>query len=184
MAVATFDARDGLSSEVLQDLRGAHRVILALKDRGIAALGYWIKAQRPDQQDAEEFRLVILHAKVSLTHGHQVSEEQPLTIGVAQDDLLWQEALKHLHPGDVATVHWAVGWAAVSLTVTKHTPKRTGAWELGDYRTWTVPLAKQHLWPGTHLTLNFVPTYFLGHTTNKRRWRSGRPTWTWGVPPT
>jgi len=181
MAISTFDARDGLSTEVLQGLRGAHRVVLALKDRNTAALGYWIKTHRPDQQDTEEFRLVILHAKASLTHGQQVSDEQPLIIGAAQDDLFWQEALKHLHPGDVAIVDWAVGWAAVS--VTKHTPERTGPWEFSDYRKWTVPLTKQYLWPGIHLTPNFVPTYFLGHTTNQRRWRSGQTTLTWRVRP-
>lgn len=109
MAISTFDARDGLSAEVLHDLRGAHRVVVALKDRDTAALGYWIKTEHPDQQDSEEFRLVILHAISHLTHGLQVSDVQPLMIGVAQDDLLWQEALEHLHPRDMVIVQWAGG---------------------------------------------------------------------------
>jgi hypothetical protein len=183
MAIRTFDARDGFSSEVLQELRSATRVVLALKDRNTAALGYWVVIPRPDQHDAEEFRLVVLHAHAMLTHGNAVSEEQPLVIVAAQDDLLWQEALKHVHPGNVATVQWAVGWAAVSLMVAKHSPERTGAWGSRDFRKWTVTLAEQHLWPGIHLTPNFIPTYFLGHTTSKRRWRSGQPTWRIVRPP-
>lgn len=182
MAISTFDARDGFSSEVLQDLHAAQRVVIALKDRDTAALGCWIRTQRPDQQDTEEFRLVILRASASVAHG--ISDEQPPTIGAAQDDLFWQEALKHLQPGDVGIVQGAVGWAAVSLTVTRQTPKRTGPWEFGDYRKWTVPLSRQDLWPGIHLTPDFAPTYFLGHTTNRRRFRSAQPTQTWRIWPT
>jgi hypothetical protein len=181
MAVPTFDARDGLSAEVLHDLRAAHRVVLALKDTNTAALGYWT---HPDQQVDEEFRLVILRARASPARGHEVSEEQPLTIAAARDDLLWQEALKHLHPGDVATVDWAVGWAAVSLTVRKHTPKQTGPRGFGDYQRWTAPLARRQLWPdGPRPTPNFVPTFYLGHTTLKRRLRAGRPPIIRGVRP-
>ena len=185
MAISTFDARDGLSREVLQGLRGAHRVVLALKDRDTAALGYWIKTQHPDQQDSEEFRLVILHANTShLPHGLQISDVQPLKIGVAQDDLLWQEALEHLHPGDRVIVQWIGGPAtAVSLAVVIHAPKRTGPRKVAVSRRRTVPLTEQYLGPGTHLTPTFVPTYFVGHTTNQRRWRSGQPTSTWRVWP-
>src|SRR5260370_40079290 len=129
MAISTFDARDGLSREALQGLGGAHRVCLALKDRDTAALGYWIKTQHPDQQDSEEFRLVIPHANAShLTHGLQIPDVQPLIIGVAQDDLLWQEALEHLHPGDMLVVQWVGGPpTAISLAVVIHAPNRTGA---------------------------------------------------------
>jgi hypothetical protein len=46
-----------------------------------AALGYWIKTQHPDQQDSEQFRLVIVHADAShLPHGLQISEVQALII--------------------------------------------------------------------------------------------------------
>ena len=180
MAISTFDARDGLSREALQGLRGAHRVALALKDRNTAALGYWIKTQHPDQQDSEEFRLVILHANASLPHGLQISDVQPLIIGVAQDDLLWQEALEHLHPGDMVIVQWAGGPStAVSLAVVIYVPKRSGPRKVVVSQRRTVPLTEQYLGPGTHLYPSFVPTYFLGHTINQRPRRSGQSTSTW-----
>jgi hypothetical protein len=101
-------------------------------------------------------------------------------LGAAQDDLLWQEALEHLHPGDVAIVQWAGGPPAVSLAVVKHARSVQVLGSSAMIRKWTVPLTKQ-LWPGAHLTPNFIPTYFLGHTTNKRRLRSKQPTKTWRV---
>jgi hypothetical protein len=109
---------------------------------------------------------------------------QPLIIGAAQDDLLWQEALEYLHPRDMVMVQWAGGPAtAVSLAVVLHAPKRTGPRKVPVFQRRTVPLTEQYLGPGTRLTPNFVPTYFLGHTTNPRRWRSGQSTSTWRVWP-
>ena len=49
---ATFDARSRLPPEVLDDLRRAHRVVVALKDRATAILGYWVKADHPDDPRA------------------------------------------------------------------------------------------------------------------------------------
>jgi hypothetical protein len=110
----------------------------------VAALGYWIATPGGEPEPAEELRIVILPAKASLTPGYELAQEQPLTIANAQDDLLWQRALEHLHPGDVATVHWAVGWAAVSLTVARRASGRTAAWGFREYRQWTVPLSVGH----------------------------------------
>ena len=185
LATVTFDARGGLTSEVLADLRAAHRVVVALKDRNNAVVGYWIRKPHPDQEEAEEFRLLILRAEASPTHGHAVSQEQPLSIEIAQADLLWQEALKHLRPGDVPTIHWALGWAAVLLDpVARTLTTRTGASGTGDYRKRTVPLVTREALPGAHHMPNFVPSYFLGHTNNKRRWRVGQqPAWTFRSPP-
>jgi len=181
MAITVFDARAGLSAAVLDDLWRANRVLIQLKDRRVAALGYWIATPGGGEPaPTEELRIVILPAQASLTPRYELSQEQPLTIANAQNDVLWQRALEHLHPGDVATVHWAIGWAAVSLSVARRASGRAAAWGVREYQQWTVPLSKQHLWPGLHLSPNFVPTYFLGHTTTTttQRWRTGQRRWT------
>jgi hypothetical protein len=72
-----------------------------------------------------------------------------VSIEVAQADLLWQETLKHLRPGDVPTIHWALGWAAVSLDpVARTLSTRVGAWGTGDYRKRTVPRVTREALPG------------------------------------
>jgi hypothetical protein len=44
---------------------------MALKDRNNAVVGYWIRKPHPDQEEAEELRLVILRAEASPTHGQR-----------------------------------------------------------------------------------------------------------------
>lgn len=105
-----FDARNGLSPEVLDELRNARRVMLALKDRQTAVLGYWLA-------DDDRLHSVVLPARVHLTAGHRLEDEQPLVIASPHEDALWHRAVSRLRPRQRVRVEWSIGWGGVNLTL-------------------------------------------------------------------
>ena len=118
-----FDARKGLPPELIAELRAAQLVVLGLKDErtAVARIEFY---QDQNQDQDQRVRTVILPAVVHLTHGARLADEKLLIIRDAQHDLLWQKAVDVLGPGDVATIEWALGWAAVSIVLR---PGRTRA---------------------------------------------------------
>jgi hypothetical protein len=166
-----FDARNGLSPELIAELRAAHLVVLGLKDERTAVARIEV---------GERVRRVILPAVVHVTHGSRLSDEKPLIIRGAQKDLLWQKAVDVMGPGDVATIEWALGWAAVSIVFSRqarHPSKLTPS----DFRRLTVPLPLKDVWPGVGPGNSPLRRYSLGHTALPRRWRVGQPMWVRGV---
>lgn len=59
-----FDARHGLTADVLEDLRRSQRVSLAVKDLRTAALGFWI---------GDELRVALVASDPLLLHIRRVS---------------------------------------------------------------------------------------------------------------
>jgi hypothetical protein len=105
-----FDARNGLSAEVLDELRSARQVMLALKDQQTAVLGYWLA-------DDERLHAVVLPARVHRTAGCRFEDEQPLVIAAPEQDALWRGAARYLRPHQRIQVEWSLGWGGVNLSV-------------------------------------------------------------------
>jgi len=173
-----FDARKGLPPELIAELRAAQLVVLGLKDErtAVARIEFY---QDQNQDQDQRVRTVILPAVVHLTHGARLADEKLLIIRDAQHDLLWQKAVDVLGPGDVATIEWALGWAAVSIVFSRQ-PRHPSKLSSSDFRRLTVPLPPKDLWPGVGPTANPLRRFSLGHTTLPRRWRVGQPTWVYG----
>ncbi len=179
-----FDARNGLPPELIAELRAAQLVVLGLKDERTAVARIELNQ---DQDQDQRVRTLILPAVVHLTHGARLADEKLLIIRDAQHDLLWQKAVDVLGPGDVATIEWALGWAAVSIVFSRR-QRSAGTLNPRDLRRLTVPLPPKDLWPGVGPTSGALgPTaslsrrYSLGHTTLHRRWRVGQPLWVRGT---
>jgi hypothetical protein len=135
VATPTFDARQGLFPEVLQDLQQVHRVALALKDRRTAVLGYWIRVHSPGGQGTDKLRAVLLPAQVHAPTDQDLSTKCPVIIDLTRGTAEWEKAVERLKPGDVMTVDWD--------------------WREGTERAgWVVDRAKPtdiHNWHAVHL---------------------------------
>jgi hypothetical protein len=105
-----LDARQGLTRQAVEELRRARQLVLALKDRQTAVLGYWLP-------DDDRLHAMILPARVHLTAGYRLEDEQPLVIAAPRDDALWWGAVSRLRPRQRIRVEWSIGWGGVSLTV-------------------------------------------------------------------
>src|SRR5207249_10425265 len=123
-------------------------VVLGLKDERTA-----VAQIESDQDQDQRVRTIILPAVVHITHGSRLSDEKLLVIRDAQHDLLWQQAVGVIGPGDVATIEWAVAWAAVSIVFSQQ-PRSAGKLSSSDFRRLTVPTPPKDLWPGVGPTGN------------------------------
>jgi hypothetical protein len=123
------DVRDGLTAEVLDGLRRADRVVLAVKGADTAVLGYWI---------GEELGMALIASAVTrmLLAPHRVGSEltpdmRPamvhprspggvvLDIAHAREDEFWSRALGVLRVGDVLRVaHDAEAPSRAALQIT------------------------------------------------------------------
>jgi hypothetical protein len=171
----SIDARHGISTELLTDLREADVVVIGLKDHHTAIARIEI---------GPRVRIVVLAAHMQLVHGRSLAREQPLVIGDAQHDLLWRKVVDALHTGEVATVEWMLGWSAVSVNITIG-PKHAGhKWTLADFQRLTLPMPRLDVWPSMEPpAASPVRSLPLGFTTQRRRWVVGQPTWIWARPP-
>jgi hypothetical protein len=130
-----FDVRDGLTPEVLEDLRRARRVSLAVKDARTAALGYWVEATDPPAKPVQEIRIALLRcegvggqpgrapqAVVSPPQGPVLRMvRRPLApfsgvlldLADTQADAFWGRVLGLLRAGDVVVVGRDWSWGAL-----------------------------------------------------------------------
>jgi hypothetical protein len=168
-----FDARNGLTRELIQELRSAQLVVLGLKDERTAVAHVEI-------DPGQRARYIILPAVVHVTHGSRLSDEKPLIIRGAQTDLLWQQAVDVMGPGDVATIEWALGWAAVSIVFSRQ-PRHPSKLTPSDSGRLTVQLPPKVVWSGVGPSGSRLRRYSLGHTALPSRWRVGQPMWVRGV---
>lgn len=107
-----YDARSGLTSEVLDRLRQAQRVSLAVKDRRTAVLGFWIGEELSVALiDTDSLLLEIRRVTTDDLHG-AVSTFRPrpapppsqrvvFTTKSAASDPFWSRLLGVLREGDV-----------------------------------------------------------------------------------
>jgi hypothetical protein len=139
------DIRSGLTEEVLDGLRRADRVVLAVKTSQTAALGYWVGDELTIAVLASAFSQVMLlpHQMIEGFGAPAVSTlKQParqrgvlLDVPHAAEDDFWGRVLGVLRPGDVVMVthdtaaprRAAVqvsshGQRVVSLTLPKRSP--------------------------------------------------------------
>ena len=152
MATPTFDARQGLSPDVLQDLRQAHRVAHALKDRHTAVLGYWIKVHSPGGQDMDELRAVLPPATVYAPANLDLSAKCPVIIDMSRGTAEWGKAIKPLRTGDVITLDWKEGPPERDVLAVDFRPVHLG-------RTWEVRLRRER---ATLMNLLLHPSRRLG----------------------
>jgi hypothetical protein len=131
------DVRDGLTQEVVEDLRLARRVSLAIKDARTAALGYWVETTNSRGQPVEQLRIALLRCEgvgearlpaqpARQPQGVVLMFPRPLAplsgvlldVADAPHDVFWGRVVGLLRPGDVIRVgrDWSSGaWPALRI---------------------------------------------------------------------
>jgi hypothetical protein len=172
-ALDPIDARNGVSADLVEELRRAERVLIGLKDRQTAVMALARGGQK---------RYVIVPAIVHITHGADLARERPLVIRDAQRDLLWRNAIDRLREGHVPVVEWALGWAQVCLQLHTRLPKASQRMTAAEYHAKLVPMPQMDIWPAGGSSETRQTRYSLGPTTMRRRMRVGEPYIVRGAP--